>query len=224
MTSFANGVKTWFEKPDGDNKPSLVDKFKDIGKNIIQGFIDGVNSLWDKAMEIIKKFGKSIIEKGKEGTEEKSPSRAFKEIGAFVVEGFNIGIENAMGSSFKIMEEWTDKLTSYQPTVSFGLDTTTLDDYKPNYGEDFSSENITRNIQRDITASGRVSVSADMENGREAIRDIIEEVMEPLVVMRDGITKLTEKPSETNVYIGNKKVTDAVEEQRQANGFRFATT
>ena len=80
-------------------------------------------------MEKIRNFGKSIISKGKEGTEEHSPSKAFKQIGAFVIEGFNIGLKGTMGSSFSLMDTWTNGITAYSPTVGLSVDTSALKYY-----------------------------------------------------------------------------------------------
>lgn len=209
MTSFANSVKGWFEKPNGS---SLVSSFINIGKNIIQGFIDGVSSLWDKAMDIIKDFGKSIISSGKKGTEERSPSRAFKEIGAFVIEGFNIGIRDTMGSSFRLMSEWTNGITSYAPTVGFAVDTASL--------KYLDSASFTKSLSANVSTVSRYAVESSFS--QEEMRDAVLQALNDSNLAGD-MRRQADKKEQTIVQVGNRTITDTVTTQQNANGFRFVT-
>lgn len=207
MTTFANSVKSWFEKPDGT---SLVDKFKDIGSNVIQGFINGVNSLWDSAMRRIKEFGRSIIGKGKEGTEERSPSRAFRKIGAFVIEGFNIGLEDVIPSSYRTMSQWTKNISSYRPQVAFAVDGSALTAYDPTA--------YVRNVSADVNTQTSISV-----NGlQSSMEDFYKDYIEPTFVrMADDVKRQADKSERTVVQIGNRVITDEVNRQKKANGYSF---
>lgn len=222
MNTFASSVKTWFEKPDGT---TLVSKFMDIGKNVIQGFIDGVNSLWDTAMEKIKAFGKSIISKGKEGTEEHSPSRAFKQIGAYVVEGFNIGVDSKKESTRKVMESWLD---FSDMNINLGtrlkINDSALKEYSNNYGSDFTNEAIVQRVTREVSTRGTVQATLNSGGG---LKDAIKEALDDLGITTavNDISRNTktqaEKKEQTIVEIGGKTVTDAVTTQRNANGYSF---
>lgn len=222
MNTFASSVKTWFEKPDGT---TLVSKFMDIGKNVIQGFIDGVNSLWDTAMEKIKAFGKSIISKGKEGTEEHSPSRAFKQIGAYVVEGFNIGVDSKKESTRKVMESWLD---FSDMNINLGtrlkINDSALKEYSNNYGSDFTNEAIVQRVTREVSTRGTVQATL---NSGGCLKDAIKEALDDLGITTavNDISRNTktqaEKKEQTIVEIGGKTVTDAVTTQRNANGYSF---
>jgi hypothetical protein len=207
MTTFANSVKSWFEKPDGT---SLVDKFKDIGSNVIQGFINGVNSLWDSAMRRIKEFGRSIIGKGKEGTEERSPSRAFRKIGAFVIEGFNLGLEDVIPSSYRTMSQWTKNISSYRPQVAFAVDGSALTAYDPTA--------YVRNVSADVNTQTSISV-----NGlQSSMEDFYKDYIEPTFVrMADDVKRQADKSERTVVQIGNRVITDEVNRQKKANGYSF---
>ena len=207
MTTFANSVKSWFEKPDGT---SLVDKFKDIGSNVIQGFINGVNSLWDSAMRRIKEFGRSIISKGKEGTEERSPSRAFRKIGAFVIEGFNLGLEDVIPSSYRTMSQWTKNISSYRPQVAFAVDGSALTAYDPTA--------YVRNVSADVNTQTSISV-----NGlQSSMEDFYKDYIEPTFVrMADDVKRQADKSERTVVQIGNRVITDEVNRQKKANGYNF---
>lgn len=207
MTTFAKSVKSWFEKPDGT---SLVDKFKDIGSNVIQGFINGVNSLWDSAMRRIKEFGRSIISKGKEGTEERSPSRAFRKIGAFVIEGFNLGLEDVIPSSYRTMSQWTKNISSYRPQVAFAVDGSALTAYDPTA--------YVRNVSADVNTQTSISV-----NGlQSSMEDFYKDYIEPTFVrMADDVKRQADKSERTVVQIGNRVITDEVNRQKKANGYSF---
>ena len=80
---------------------------------------------------LTEEFGRSIIGKGKEGTEERSPSRAFRKLGAFVIEGFNLGLEDVIPSSYRTMSQWTKNISSYRPQVAFAVDGSALTAYDP---------------------------------------------------------------------------------------------
>jgi len=207
MTTFANSVKSWFEKPDGT---SLVDKFKDIGSNVIQGFINGVNSLRDSAMRRIKEFGRSIISKGKEGTEEHSPSRAFRKIGAFVIEGFNLGLEDVIPSSYRTMSQWTKNISSYRPQVALAVDGSALTAYDPTA--------YVRNVSADVNTQTSISV-----NGlQSSMEDFYKDYIEPTFVrMADDVKRQADKSERTVVQIGNRVITDEVNRQKKANGYSF---
>ena len=76
-------VKTFF---DGIN-------LYDIGKNIIQGLINGIKNMTSKAIEAVTGVVDGVIDKAKSLLKIKSPSRVFMEIGEFTNEGFIEGIK-----------------------------------------------------------------------------------------------------------------------------------
>lgn len=86
----------------------IVEKFRqgnlwDIGRMLIQGFIDGIDSatfgLLSKATEIVK----SVIGVFKSGLGINSPSRVFAEFGGFTMDGFNLGLSNAQQGAAEAM-------------------------------------------------------------------------------------------------------------------------
>ena len=207
MVTFANSVKSWFEKPDG---ASLVDKFKDIGSNVIRGFINGVNSLWDSAMSRIKDFGRSIIRKGKEGTEEHSPSRAFRQIGAYVIEGFNLGLNDVIPGSYQIMSQWTKNISSYRPQVAFAVDGSALTSYDPT--------DYVRGLSADVNTQTSISMNGLQSSMEDFYRDYIEPTF---IRMADDVKRQADKSERTVVQIGNRVITDEVDRQKKANGYSF---
>lgn len=211
MTSFATSVLNWFKNPNGY---PLVSSFWEIGYNVIAGFIEGINSLWDRAMTKIYNFGQSVIAWGKKGTDEASPSRAFKEIGAFVVEGFNIGLDETMPSTFKIMDEWLAGVNAFAPVVGvrFAVDTSALKYY--------GSQDFTRAVTANMSANGTYTM--DPATIRQEFRAAMLEALNESGLVAD-MRRQADKQEQTNVYIGNRTVTDAVTTQQRANGYRFVT-
>ncbi|WP_158863714.1 tape measure protein [Leifsonia sp. AG29] len=69
----------------------------DVGKNLIQGFLDGVNNAWKWVEKTIRGlFGGAVdLVKGILGIH--SPSRVFREVGRFTGEGFALGLEDMAG-------------------------------------------------------------------------------------------------------------------------------
>lgn len=83
IKSVWGNVKTFF---DGIN-------LYDIGKNIIQGLINGIKNMTSKAIEAVTGVVNGVINKAKSLLKIKSPSRVFMEIGEFTNEGFIEGIK-----------------------------------------------------------------------------------------------------------------------------------
>lgn len=74
----------------------LPGKAIEIGKNLIQGLIDGVKKLAGKAVDAVKDVGKKLVSgiKGVLGIH--SPSKVFEQLGEYTAEGFQIGYSDAM--------------------------------------------------------------------------------------------------------------------------------
>jgi phage-related minor tail protein len=78
---------------------------KQIGKNIIQGLIDGIasmaGSVWKKAQEIADNVKNTI----KKALRIQSPSRVMMELGEFTGEGLAKGLANSLGQINKMSEQ-----------------------------------------------------------------------------------------------------------------------
>lgn len=211
LVTWGNQVKSWFNKPDG--KP-LQSEFEEIGKNVIQGFINGSsdNKLWKAAKEKMEQFGREIIQSGKNGLDEGSPSKAFREIGEYAVVGFNIGFSDTMESSYSLMEQWTDGINSYTPAVNLAVDTSQL----------ASMDNLSR-VNRTVLADVESSYTITTEDFSDGLETFYHEYMEPtLKEMAYDMKRQADKNEQTVVKLGNRAVNDAVTIQRKANGYSFA--
>lgn len=77
---------------------SAFDNFSlfDIGKNLIQGLIDGVNNMIETAKNAVANVGNAVIDKVKNVLGIHSPSTVFAEIGGYIDQGLANGISAAI--------------------------------------------------------------------------------------------------------------------------------
>lgn len=77
---------------------SAFDNFSlfDIGKNLIQGLIDGVNNMIETAKNAVANVGNAVIDKVKNVLGIHSPSTVFAEIGGYIDQGLANGITAAV--------------------------------------------------------------------------------------------------------------------------------
>lgn len=77
---------------------SAFDNFSlfDIGKNLIQGLIDGVNNMIETAKNAVANVGNAVIDKVKNVLGIHSPSTVFAEIGGYIDQGLANGITAAL--------------------------------------------------------------------------------------------------------------------------------
>lgn len=94
-----NLYKSDFEKIEKDYEKEINKAFKDlpkqleqIGKNVMQGFIDGLTKNTDYMSKGVKGFVKSIVKQIKTELKIKSPSRVTMALGEFTGEGFGEGL------------------------------------------------------------------------------------------------------------------------------------
>lgn len=210
MTTWGTNVKNWFNNANGR---SLQSEFEDIGRNVIQGFINGSSNsyLWSVAKGKIEQFGREIIAAGKKGLDERSPSKAFKEIGSFVIEGFNIGLESMMSSSYSLMNKWTDGVSAYAPTLALAVDSSQL-----------ASLDSTPSISRNVVADVRSSYTVTTNDFTDGIETFYREYVEPTFKsMAADVKRQADKNEQTIVKVGNRTVNDAVTTQKKANGYVF---
>lgn len=88
ITLIGDTIKGWLDK-----FTTAIDKFKDVGKNIIKGLLDGINKNKDKVIEVLKSLIDDAITSVQDLLWSNSPSLRFVEIGVNVIEGFNKGIQ-----------------------------------------------------------------------------------------------------------------------------------
>ena len=93
----------------------------DVGKNLIQGFLDGITNAWKWVERTIRDlFGGAVdLVKGILGIH--SPSRVFMEIGGYTAEGMALGMEKNAYRIEEAAELLIPKVPSYS-SASLGID------------------------------------------------------------------------------------------------------
>lgn len=89
--------------------------FKEIGRNIVQGLWNGINSLGSWIGDRVKGLFSGIVDGVKDFLGIRSPSRLFISIGQFMLEGLEIGMENTAG---EVMETISDIVSEIKERFS----------------------------------------------------------------------------------------------------------
>ena len=211
VKGWGTSVINWFNRPD---KKTLMSEFTDIGKNVIRGFSDGIGdyTLRSQAEQSIRNFAKSIINTAKSELQVHSPSRAFKDIGQFVVEGFNIGLTSTMSKTYSIMDEWIERVSSYEPELA--IETSGFNSLR--------SGSYTNRVLAEHIYEQSSSYNHSSDSMGRTMREFYREYVEPtLKEIANDTKRQADKSEKTVVQIGNRTVTDAVIEQQEANGYSF---
>lgn len=93
----------------------------DIGKNLIQGMINGISSMATALMDKIKSIGDGITDKIKSILGIHSPSRVMAEIGFFTGEGLAQGIEGTQARVSQAATQLADDVTAPHETPAANL-------------------------------------------------------------------------------------------------------
>lgn len=106
ILNVANFAKSIF-----DRVKDLPNKFLNLGKDIIQGLINGVKKLASSAVDTVKNIGTNLVNGVKSVLKIGSPSKVFAQIGAWTAEGFAIGYEDTMDDVATDMQNSMNDLT-----------------------------------------------------------------------------------------------------------------
>lgn len=211
VKTWGKNTVTWFEKP-YENNTTISDKFKEIGKYVVQGFIDGIDSKLGDARKKVNELAKLAQEAAEAKLEIGSPSKLFKEIGGFVVEGFNIGMSNEMNNTYSLMNKWLTGISSYSPRLAFAVDTSMIDDFNP--------RSMAYTMGAEVQSNFNNTVSTDDSAMREIMREAMLEALNSSNIATD-MRRQADKEEQTIVQIGNRTVKDAIVTQQKANGYSF---
>ena len=88
----------------------LPDKILDIGRNIVSGFIDGIEEKWESAKKGVGDFVDGIVRGFIDGFDVHSPSRVMSGIGENVAAGLKNGIDGSSSDVLKVMDKLGDNL------------------------------------------------------------------------------------------------------------------
>lgn len=208
IQSWGRNTVTWFEKP-WNNDTTIASKFKEIGKFVVQGFINGIDENLDSARKKVQELAQLAQQAAEAKLKIGSPSKVFAEIGSFVVQGFNIGLTSEMSNTALVMSKWLADINSFNPQVAFAVDTSALS---------FSDQ---KSLQASVVTQAHVVMDDNSQGMEEAFRTVMREFN--MSQMVEDVRRQADKQEQTVVQIGNKVVTDAVVTQQRANGYRFVT-
>lgn len=108
-----NGVVNFFRSLPGKitgTLSGLPGKMLSIGKNIIQGMINGIKSMVGSAISAAKNVGTNIMNGVKGVLGIHSPSREMKKIGKYIVNGLTIGIKDTQKQAVDAMNKLAQQL------------------------------------------------------------------------------------------------------------------
>lgn len=146
---------------------SAFDNFSlfDIGKNLIQGLINGVNNMIETAKNAVANVGNAVIDKVKNVLGIHSPSTVFAEIGGYISQGLANGIaawtryaENAMNGLIDAVREKGDELIDYGADVANGFVDNMVNTFDAKWSE------IDRGLKSDFIGTIKGMIDA-VKNG-----------------------------------------------------------
>ena len=83
-----------------------------IGRDAVQGFINGVKAKMGEALNIAREMANNVVSTVKSALDIHSPSRVMREIGAWAGEGFVLGVGDKVKDAKQVAENLANALTS----------------------------------------------------------------------------------------------------------------
>lgn len=133
-----------------------------IGKNIIQGLINGIGSMAGAAVTAAKNVANSVKDAVTGALKIKSPSRVMFEYGGFVTEGLGLGIEDG---------------AEYVQRMAMDMTGAVVPDYEPSN----STGSVSRSSNTSITLSPVIHINESGEGGsnvKQQVKDAFQEMFE----------------------------------------------
>lgn len=204
VTTWASKVKEWFQSENSN------DSWSTIAKNIVDGFANGVTSWARRCKDAVVSWGQSVLNWFEDILDINSPSKVFYEIGGFAVAGFNNAIAQVGKTTRSVVGEWANSFTNITPTMAMAVDTSALRYY--------DSDAFARTISSNVETNSEISSTGF----KQAMEDFYREYVEPtLNQIAEDTRRQADKDEHPIVQIGNRVITDAVDVQTKANGYRF---
>jgi hypothetical protein len=166
--------KPWEDSVAYFNENFTWEKFKEVAKGVIDGFIDS----FKKIPEAIRNAAKEMIDVFKDETETKSPSRVFQRLGKGINDGLMSEVDKMPdlvgGSAEQIIESTKDALGIHSPSDDFQLIGQALAD-----GMMLPMDGIPDELKKVFHAMGVDSdkfAKADAEKKKAIFTDVIGEM------------------------------------------------
>lgn len=204
ITTWASKVKEWFQSENSSSS------WGTIAKNIVDGFANGVTSWARRCKDAVVSWGQSVLNWFEDTLDINSPSKVFYKIGGFAVAGFNNAIAQVGKTTRSVVGEWANSFTNITPTMAMAVDTSALRYY--------DSDAFARTISSNVETNSEISSTGF----KQAMEDFYREYVEPtLNQIAEDTRRQADKDEHPIVQIGNRVITDAVDVQTKANGYRF---
>lgn len=168
--------------------------FTQIGKDVVQGMINGIKSMIKNIKESITSVGENIIKTAKSVLGIKSPSRVFKQLGVYTGEGFVVGLgkcsskvedassemaEGAIDTVKNSLSRLSDVVSGEidaNPTIRPVLDLSNVQNGSKTLGQLFADKSISAAA----TVSTNINSNRTQDTG-SLLRDVID-MMKPTIV------------------------------------------
>lgn len=136
-------------------KNNGLSAFKDVGKNLIEGLWNGINSAKDWILDKIKGFGDAVLQGLKDFFGIHSPSTLMRdEVGKYIAQGVGVGFEDELSSVYDDMQK------------AVNLET-----------EKMSATVQTGNVYNKVTNTIPVQVNGTYTSRLEVNREVLAEVV-----------------------------------------------
>ena len=155
VSKWATSILDWFKTD------VSIDKFSELARDVIDGFKNGIGKFYTSCRDSVEKWGSSIISWFKEKLDSNSPSKVFYRIGSDTVEGYNNAVEEVGKSTKDVVNDWADSFTDIDIGSKFNVDTSELQNYTTNFGEEFGNATIAHSLQRELNTNANLTADVD---------------------------------------------------------------
>ena len=194
--------------------------FKDAGKYLGQGLIDGMNAKQQAAYNAGHALGKISARGVKDGAQEKSPSKLTTQYGEYLGEGLVIGMGNTLGAVYKQGKELgKGAATSVYNAINGAADAANVD-YTPsirpvvdltNFRQDTGNLTIGADISSRLLSGPVNSLQNIVANAQSDITASNNEVIKAINGLRDDLNMYySSDDKEIALYMDTKKVASTI--------------
>ena len=166
----------------------VLDKFRekrqeffDAGKNLIQGFIDGIKDLKDRAISAVTGIADSAVAKFKTLLGIHSPSTVFAGLGGYLVEGLANGISAAKDLAVKAIQSVSDAVKTVGSQLA-----------SENYGLGNANVIVTADGDENNLEKTAMSLRNVLSNVGGGLTDWLKKIKSSLTDFSDGINAVSD--------------------------------
>lgn len=203
-------LKTNTTKKVEEMKEDIINKWKQLkedavtwGRNVVEGFINGVNELYTKAVNTVENLGDSIAKGIKSVLKIQSPSKVMEGVGKNIAEGLAVGIEKNSSKAIQEAERMAQATARQFDTLGNAVITALRKRYQEEERVQIDSlrrqtENIRRETDERIKEYDR-ELAAKLKLLDDGTNDELRQLQEQIGGINDK-TKQEEKELEEQEY------------------------